>query len=190
MTIWCVGRNYRDHAKELNNPVPQKPLIFVKPSSCLSHGPQIKLPSFTDNIHHECELAVQLNENLEPDRLALALDLTARNIQDDLKKRGEPWTLAKAFKGACPISSDIPIPKDFTNLQFELYKNSQIVQKGSPQEMIFSLDTLLDYLKTHFPLAPKDWILTGTPSGVGPLKPGDHLKAQILGKLVVEWTVI
>ena len=190
MTLWCVGRNYRDHAKELNNPVPKKPLIFVKPGSCLSHELQINLPSFTDNIHYECELAVQLNQQLKPERLALALDLTARNIQDELKKKGEPWTLAKAFKGACPISSYIPMPNDFTNLQFEFYKNSQIVQKGSPQEMIFSLKILLDYLKQHFPLAPDDWILTGTPSGVGPLSPGDQLKAQIPGKLIAEWTVI
>lgn len=190
MTLWCVGRNYRDHAKELNNPIPSKPLIFIKPGACLSQDSQIALPSFTSDIHHECELAVQLNTQLRPERLALALDLTARSVQDELKKKGEPWTLAKAFKGACPISNSIPMPKDFTNLQFEFYKNSQIVQKGSPKEMIFSLETLLDYLQKHFPIAPEDWILTGTPSGVGPLKPGDQLKAQIPGILAAEWTVI
>lgn len=190
MTLWCVGRNYRDHAAELNNPVPQKPLIFIKPEGCLSLKEDIRLPDGSGEIHHECELAVQLDETLAPHRLALALDLTARKVQDELKKRGEPWTLAKGFKEACPMSSSIPFPADFTSLQFEFYKNSQRVQKGEVKDMIFALPELLSYLQNHFPVRPGDWILTGTPAGVGPLHPGDQLKAQIPGKLTAQWRVV
>jgi acylpyruvate hydrolase len=190
MTLWCVGRNYRDHAKELNNPIPQKPLIFIKAGSCLVHGPQITLPPWAGEIHHECELAVQLNTNLVPYKLALALDLTARRLQEELKSKGEPWTLAKSFLGACPISHAIEMPSDFTSLHFEFYKNSQKVQNGVVSDMLFPLQDLMKYLKSHFPLAPGDWVLTGTPAGVGPLKSGDLLKAQIPGRLVAEWSVL
>ncbi len=190
MTLWCIGRNYRDHAAELNNPVPQKPLIFTKPEGCLSLKQEIRLPDWSGEIHYECELAVQLDVALAPHRLALALDLTARKVQDDLKKKGEPWTLAKGFKQACPMSAAIAFPADFTSLQFEFYKNSQRVQKGEVKDMIFALPELLSYLQNHFPLQAGDWILTGTPAGVGPLSPGDQLKAQIPGKLTAEWRVV
>jgi acylpyruvate hydrolase len=189
MTFWCVGRNYRDHAKELNNPIPVKPLIFIKPEGALSATPELQLPGDCGEIHHECELAVKLGEGLKPSGLALALDLTARTVQDELKKKGEPWTLAKAFIGSCPMSAEIPFPADFTDLQFQFFKNSQLVQKGSVSDMIFSLPVLVEYLRKHFPILPGDWILTGTPAGVGPLKSGDQLKAQIPGKLEVSWVV-
>lgn len=190
MTLWCVGRNYREHAKELNNPVPQKPLIFIKAGSTLSTQKQITLPEWAGEVHHECELAVQLGSDLKPKNLTLALDLTARSLQDELKKKSEPWTLAKSFTGACPIGAAIAFPSDFTSLHFEFYKNSQLVQKGAVQDMIFSLSELLLYLQKHFPIQPGDWILTGTPAGVGPLFSGDQLKAQIPGRLTAEWTVL
>lgn len=189
MTLWCIGRNYQDHAKELNNPIPSKPLIFTKPEGAVTKTQHIQLPKNLGPIHHECELAVQLGENLEPKKLALALDLTARSVQDELKKKGEPWTLAKGFTGSCPMGADINFPPDFTNLQFEFYKNSQLAQKGRVTDMIFSLPTLITYLQQNFPLQPGDWILTGTPAGVGPLQSGDTLKAQIPGKLEASWIV-
>lgn len=189
MTLWCVGRNYRDHAKELNNPVPLQPLIFTKSSSCLVFDQTIDLPAWAGEIHHECELAVQLGDQLKPQSLALALDLTARQVQEQLKKKGEPWALAKSFTGACPMSKPIPFPQDFSSLTFEFYKNSKLVQKGFVGDMIFPLTELLSYLKNHFPLTAGDWILTGTPAGVGPLNAGDQLQAQIPGRLEAQWTV-
>ena len=190
MTLWCVGRNYREHALELNNPLPEKPLIFIKAGACLHEVKTFALPAWAGEIHHECELALQLNKDLQPEKLALALDLTARTLQTQLKNKGEPWTLAKSFPQSCPISPAIPYPQDFTSLHFEFYKNSQLVQQGQVQDMIFSVPVLLDYLRVHFPLQPGDWILTGTPAGVGPLKSGDKLHAQIQGKLSTEWTVL
>jgi 2-keto-4-pentenoate hydratase/2-oxohepta-3-ene-1,7-dioic acid hydratase in catechol pathway len=189
MTLWCIGRNYREHAKELNNPIPAKPLIFIKPEGALTRDSQIRLPTAMGAIHFECELAIQLGPDLKPSSLALALDLTARSVQDELKKKGEPWALAKGFIGSCPLSAEIPFPADFAHLQFEFYKNSQLVQKGAVSEMIFSLPVLLEYLIQHFPLLPGDWILTGTPAGVGPLASGDALKAQIPGRLEASWVV-
>ncbi len=189
MTLWCIGRNYREHAKELNNPIPAKPLIFTKPEGALTRAPQIQLPLTSGPIHFECELAIKLGADLKPSSLALALDLTARTIQDELKKKGEPWTLAKGFIGSCPMSAEIPFPADFNNLQFEFYRNSQLAQRGAVTEMIFSLPVLLEYLSQNFPLLPGDWILTGTPAGVGPLASGDSLKAQIPGRLEASWIV-
>lgn len=189
MTLWCIGRNYRAHAQELNNPIPLKPLIFIKPEGAVTHAPQIQLPPASGPIHFECELAVKLGAELKPSSLALALDLTARTVQDELKKKGEPWALAKAFIGSCPMSAEIPFPADFTSLQFEFYKNTQLVQRGVVADMIFSLPVLLEYLTQHFPILPGDWILTGTPAGVGPLESGDALKAQIPGRLEASWVV-
>ncbi len=190
VTLWCIGRNYREHAKELNNPIPSKPLIFLKPEGAVLPTQQILLPTWNGEIHYECELAVKLGADLKPIGLALALDLTARDVQDELKKKGEPWTLAKGFIGSCPMSSEISFPSDFATLQFEFYKNSELVQKGVVSDMIFTLPVLLEYLVKHFPLVPGDWILTGTPAGVGPLKSGDSLTAQIPGKLTASWTVV
>ena len=189
MTLWCIGRNYREHAKELNNPIPSKPLIFIKPEGAVTRGSHIQLPLSLGPIHFECELAIKLGAELKPSSLALALDLTARSVQDDLKKKGEPWALAKGFIGSCPMSAEIPFPADFTSLQFEFYKNSQLAQKGVVADMIFPLPVLLEYLIQHFPLLPGDWILTGTPAGVGPLASGDSLRAQIPGKLETSWVV-
>jgi acylpyruvate hydrolase len=189
MTLWCVGRNYRDHALELNNPVPSKPLIFMKPEGAVTRTSQIELPSWAGPIHHECELAIKLDATLNPCALALALDLTARSVQDELKKKGEPWALAKGFIGSCPLSEEIPFPSDFADLRFEFSKNSKVVQNGRVADMIFPLPVLLEYLRKHFPLMAGDWVLTGTPAGVGPIQKGDTLQAQIGGKLAVSWDV-
>lgn len=194
--IWCVGRNYRAHALELNNPVPEKPLIFLKAGTCIPASNKIELPSWTDDIHHECELAVRVNAQGEPTHLALALDLTARQAQAELKKKGEPWTLAKSFRGACPLSQLVAFPgfDEFENLIFHLSKNGQIVQKGSPRDMLFPLKTLLTHINRFYPVAEGDLILTGTPEGVGPIKKGDLLEGRIEGlagaPLSVTWSVI
>lgn len=181
--IWCIGRNYIAHAKELGNPVPASPMIFLKAGTCINTSGTITLPDWTEDIHHECELAVVLDKNLQPKSLALALDLTARAVQSQLKEQSAPWTLAKSFKGACPVSSFIPwsSAEDFQNLAFTFYKNDQRVQSGSPKDMLFPLPTLLSHLEKHFPISENDLILTGTPSGVGPIQKGDHLRGEIAG---------
>lgn len=191
--IWCIGRNYVAHAKELNNPIPASPLIFLKAGTCINPTKNITLPDWTSDIHHECELAVLIDKNGAPKSLALALDLTAREVQSQLKEKGSPWTLAKSFKGACPVSEFIPWTSmdDFQSLNFKFYKNDQRVQEGSPQDMLFSLPTLLNHLQKHYPLAENDLVLTGTPSGVGPIQKGDHLRGEIAsgkGTLLLETT--
>lgn len=192
MNIWCIGRNYVDHAKELNNPLPEKPLIFLKAGSCLTRQREIELPTDLGEIHHECELALELNAQGEPIKVGLALDLTARTLQAEAKKKGEPWTLAKSFKGACPVSDlmDFKDQKFFESLSFQFSVNGKNVQKGRPQDFIFPLPVLLKTLKAHFPIEVGDLLLTGTPAGVGPIRKGDLLEAEILGHLSVTWNVI
>ena len=158
--IWCVGRNYKAHALELNNPIPEKPLIFLKAGSCISTSHNIELPAWTDDIHHECELAVRVNARGEPTQMGLALDLTARATQAELKKKGEPWTLAKSFRGACPLSALVPFQsfEHFNGLQFQLIKNGQLAQKGSPKDMLFPLKTLLAHINLHYPNFPEQFL--------------------------------
>jgi acylpyruvate hydrolase len=179
--VWCVGRNYSEHAKEFNQPVPTRPLIFMKSTACLTQERQIPLPRFSDNIHHELEIAVALDENKKPTAIALALDLTARDEQDRAKQSGQPWTLAKSFSHSCPISQWFSYQGDqwFSTLGFELKVNQQVRQRGQTKDMVFSLGHLIDYLDAHFPLQAGDIILTGTPEGVGPIQAGDQLLATV-----------
>lgn len=179
--IWCVGRNYSDHAKEMNAEVPASPLFFLKSGSCLNHTSIIKLPSWSKNIHHELELAFLLDENLDFSHLSLALDLTARDKQDIAKKLGQPWTLAKSFQGACPIGSwlDLSNIKNLESVQFTLKINGEMRQQARATSMIFSPTTLLAEAKKCFPLQSHDILLTGTPAGVGTLEPGDKVEAVL-----------
>ena len=189
-SIWCVGRNYADHAKEMKADIPKQPLIFLKAWGCINTSNTIKIPNFSSHLEHELELALKLDENLEPKELALALDLTARDVQTQLKQKGHPWALAKSFKDSCLLSQWIPFQNNswFEQLEFQLQVNDQIKQTGKTQDMIFSVDALIHYLKENFPLQSGDIILTGTPAGVGPLKEGDQLKAQIMGEL--DWRTV
>lgn len=189
--IWAVGRNYKKHAEELGNEIPKSPLIFLKSPGCLNFESTIVLPDFSKNIHYECELYIKVGNNLLPETMGLALDLTARDEQDIAKKNGLPWTLAKSFKGACPIGPEYKYTnsEDFKKLSFLFKINGVTVQNGSPQNMIFDLDMLLNFIKDHFPLEPGDLILTGTPEGVGQLLPGQVLTAQIKGFPELTWMV-
>jgi acylpyruvate hydrolase len=185
--VWAVGRNYVDHAKELNNPVPLSPLIFLKAGSCITTAPAFTLPKNLQDIHFECEIAVQINRKAEPQKIGLALDLTARTLQGSAKKKGEPWTQSKSFIDACPLGPLVNFPnlEDFNHLSFEFFVNDHLTQEGSVQSMIFTLPVLLNHLKEHYPLCEGDIILTGTPAGVGPLKAGDRLKAQFKSSAVL-----
>ena len=187
-TLWCVGRNYSEHAKEMNQSLTAQPLIFLKAGACLNQDPIVPLPAFSHMIHHEIELAVLLDDQLTPSHIALALDLTARDAQEDAKKGGLPWTLAKSFSHSCPVSPWFVYQGDkwFSDLEFSLRVNGELRQKGHTGQMIFSLPVLLTFLKSRFPLRPGDIILTGTPSGVGPLRSGDKTCGELMG---LKWFV-
>lgn len=190
--IWAVGRNYAEHAKELGNEVPTTPLFFLKAGSTASlSADKIILPSWSEDIHHEVELALQFNDQLEVSTACLALDLTERKKQNELKAKGQPWTLAKSFSGSCPLSDFFPV-EDLAELQdlaLVLTVNSEVRQKSRTSQMLFTLPQLIDFARQHFPVCPGDLLLTGTPPGVGPIKAGDVLKAEITGKISHQWVV-
>ena len=180
--IVCVGRNYAEHAKELNNPVPSAPILFIKPAtSAVVLEEAIDAPFGQGDVHFEAELALLIGETLKdatPESaeravvgLGLALDLTLRDVQSRLKEKGHPWEIAKGFDGACPLSSfvvlrDVP---DWRNLQFSLDIEGERRQTGNSGDMLFAVPELLAEMSRHFTLAPGDVVLTGTPAGVGPL---------------------
>ncbi|ODS22435.1 hypothetical protein AB835_14205 [Candidatus Endobugula sertula] len=192
--IVCIGRNYTAHAAELNNPIPDTPLLFIKPNSTLSDfSGKVNIPYSLGLVHHELEIAILIGKYLtshssrhEIERgvlgVGLALDLTLRDIQHQLKKRGHPWERAKCFPGACPISEFASSDKidDLNSLNIQLLKNNQLQQQGSSNQMIFPIIDLIQQVAEIFTLDPGDVILTGTPSGVSPLNHRDFLDAQLV----------
>ena len=198
--IVCVGRNYAEHAQELNNPIPLEPLLFIKPeSSAVRLTEPLRIP--IGECHYETELAVLLGAPLRHATpaevrqsirgLGLALDLTRRDIQTHLKAQGHPWEIAKGFDGACPLSDFVAIEhfSDLTNVTFSLQINGQLRQKGSSAEMLNPVLPLLAYMSQHFTLKPGDVVLTGTPKGVGLLRHGDQLQLILDGRFVFETVV-
>lgn len=189
--IWAVGRNYAEHAKELGNQIPTEPLIFLKAGSSAFFGTDISLPAWAEDVHHEIELAVKFDNDLNVDSYGLALDLTERTIQNHLKSKGQPWTLAKSFTNACPISQFYPVKNisELSNLPITLEINGEVRQRGNTRDMVFSLETLVSFIKSRFPVCPGDLLLTGTPSGVGPLCRGDKLLGT-LGQIRHSWNIV
>jgi acylpyruvate hydrolase len=183
--LWCIGRNYADHAQEMQVAVPtpatSDPLIFLKSGDCLSTSTRIQLPTWSQEIHYELELAFLLDENLGASHITLALDLTARDAQARAKKMGQPWTLAKSFRAACPIGPWVSLADlaAHTAWGFQLEINGQVVQSGNSSQMIFPLPRIRSFLLERFPVQKHDVLLTGTPAGVGPLTSGQALQAQI-----------
>jgi len=202
MKILAIGRNYVNHAKELNNPVPQEPVVFSMPDSALlKNNNDFYYPDFSKDIHHELELVIKINrvgKNIPIEfahryyeEVALGIDFTARDIQAECKKKGLPWEKAKAFDGAAPISKFILKNKfkSVGNLNFNLDINGERVQTGNSSNMIFSVDYLISYLSQFFTLKIGDMIYTGTPEGVGPVKIGDHLVAELEGEKMLDFHV-
>ena len=194
MKIFCIGRNYLEHAKELNNAVPTKPLIFMKPpTALLLENKPFYYPEFTKNLHHEIEVVLKISKNgkaIQPefahryyDKIGLGIDFTARDVQDELKAKGQPWEIAKGFDNSAVLSDFVDL-KDFdkTNISFQLHKNGEIVQKGTTKDLIFSFDTVVSYISQFFTLQQGDLIYTGTPEGVGAVKIGDKLEGFLEGK--------
>ncbi len=201
MTFWCVGRNYADHAKELGNAIPESPLFFVKAGSCAVMGSDVHLPTWAKDVHHELEIALHFNSDLQFSKIALALDLTERTLQNQLKQKGSPWSLAKSFKNSCPLSEAIELSTiskssahALDQLELQLWVNKELKQKGQSQQMIFKPEELRVFALNHFPVEPGDWLLTGTPAGVGPVKNGNQLKGLLLhnDKLVLQanWQIL
>jgi acylpyruvate hydrolase len=190
--IWGVGRNYAEHAKELGNQVPAQPLIFLKAGSSASvNSNQIDLPWWTEEVHHEVELALKFNSHLRVMEAAVALDLTERKFQNEAKTGGLPWTLAKSFHNACAVSAFFQIRslEELKDLRLRLWVNDELRQEGRTSQMIFGLDPLISYVQEHFPVCPGDLLLTGTPAGVGPLQAGDRVKAEIEDQITHIWQV-
>lgn len=188
MKIICIGRNYVDHAKELNNPVPKKPLVFMKPpSALLVNNKPLYYPEFTEDLHFEVELVIKIGKNGKYvqsefaadyiSEIALGVDFTARDIQNQCKAKGHPWEIAKGFDGSAVISSFLPIEQVNRNaVKFELHKNGEQVQQGNSKDMIFSVEDIIVYTSQFFKLQMGDLIYTGTPAGVGPVQIGDRLE--------------
>jgi 2-keto-4-pentenoate hydratase/2-oxohepta-3-ene-1,7-dioic acid hydratase in catechol pathway len=192
MKIICVGRNYAGHAKELGNDIPDEPVIFMKPKSALlqSHTP-FYYPEFTNELHYECELVLRVCKNGKYiqerhggnyyNGITVGIDFTARDIQDELKKKGLPWEKAKAFDNSAAIGKFIDITPALNkkNINFCLYKNKELVQQGNSGQMIFSFDSIVEHISNYFSLNIGDLIFTGTPAGVGECVVGDELEGFI-----------
>ncbi|MCX6990362.1 MAG: fumarylacetoacetate hydrolase family protein [Chlamydiae bacterium] len=187
-SIWCIGKNYSLHAKELSEPLETEPLVFLKSSHCLvPSGEIIDLPRFSSNIEYEVELAFLFDDALEFSHITIALDLTARDIQSACKEKGLPWTLAKSFKKSCPLGLWHPYKKSGA-IDFSLMVNGTLRQKGNSSAMLFSLDDIKKYLKERFPVRPGDMVLTGTPEGISKVLPGDRASVYLENTLMGSWS--
>lgn len=186
-TIYCIGRNYVAHIAELNNKTPTEPLIFLKPNTSINLSGSLKLPAFSQNVHYEAELVVQIGRDCDGidaehalslvSAYAVGLDLTARDVQTQLKQQGFPWTKAKGFKGAACLSPWVDADRlpDQQAIAFSLHINGQLKQLGNTDFMIYPLPFLIAYVANMYGLRRGDVIFTGTPEGVGQLQVGDEL---------------
>ncbi|HPE58173.1 MAG TPA: fumarylacetoacetate hydrolase family protein [Bacteroidales bacterium] len=202
MKIICIGRNYVEHARELNNPLPEAPVFFMKPdTSLVIRNRPFFYPEFSKDIHYETELVIKISKNGKHiqekfahtyyDEIGLGIDFTARDIQSKCKEKGLPWEVAKAFDHSAPISKFIKLDelqhKD--DIRFYLELNGVKVQDGSSTLMIFSVDHIISYLSQFVTLKMGDLIFTGTPAGVGPVKINDHLVGYIEDKKMLDFRV-
>ena len=194
--VVCVGRNYAEHAKELNNPVPTEPLLFIKPGSCVvALDDSFSIPNDERGaVHYEAEIAVLIGKPLsrKPNAeevldaisgFAPALDLTLRELQDKLKAKAYPWEVAKSFDGACVLASFVPgdAVEDLSDIGIRLSLNGELRQDGNSRDMLNPILPLIQHICGHFSLQAGDVILTGTPVGVGPLTAGDTLELELVG---------
>ena len=203
MKIICIGRNYAKHAEELNNSIPQEPVVFLKPDTAvLLKKHPFFIPEHSNNIHHEIELVVKINrlgKHIETrfahkyyNEIALGIDFTARDVQDDCKKKGLPWEKAKAFDGSAAVSNFFSLEslkKEINNIDFYLDINGKKVQEGNTKQMLFSVDQLISHVSKYFTLKTGDLIFTGTPAGVGPVQREDLLELYLEGKRIFYFNV-
>ncbi len=190
MKIICIGRNYREHAEELGNEIPEKPVIFMKPDTALLKGRDFYIPEFSQDIHYELEVVLKISRNgkyiLKENasqyyhEIGLGIDFTARDLQSELKSKGLPWELAKGFDGSAAVSSFYSKSEfNLENLSFSLQKNKTVVQSGNTRDMMFSFDEIISFVSRFFTLRAGDLIFTGTPKGVAKIEENDLLEAWL-----------
>ncbi|MGN6638280.1 MAG: fumarylacetoacetate hydrolase family protein [Mucilaginibacter sp.] len=202
MKIIAIGRNYAEHAKELNNPVPAVPVIFMKPDTALlRENRPFYHPDFSEEVHHEIELVLKvckegkhINEKFASgyfDEIGLGIDFTARDVQQRHKEKGLPWELAKAFDGSAPISPFVPKSKfsDLYNINFKLDINGETRQIGNTKDLLFSFERIIAFVSKYITLKKGDLIFTGTPEGVGKVNIGDHLQAYLEDEKMLDFYV-
>ena len=202
MKIICIGRNYAEHAKELNNPLPIEPVFFMKPDTALIENNQpFYYPDFTKDLHHEIEVVLKIckqGKNISEkfankyyEKISVGIDFTARDLQTQCKEKGLPWEKAKSFDGSAPIGTfvDLKNYSDQNNINFELLVNNETRQKGNTKDLIFSFDKVITYVSQFITLRPGDLIYTGTPEGVGAVKVGDTLEAKLEGETLLKFVI-
>lgn len=195
MKIFCIGRNYADHARELANEVPEEPVVFMKPETALLRPREpFYIPSFSQQVQYECELVIKIDKEgkfIEPQfahkyysEVTLGIDFTARDIQNKLKAKGLPWELAKAFNGSAALGEFVSLSSlgaSVQSLDFSFSKNSQVVQQSNTSLMLFQVDYLISFISRYFTLKKGDLLYTGTPKGVGDVAIGDDLMGTLAG---------
>ncbi len=202
MKIICIGRNYAEHAKELQNAVPTNPVFFLKPDSALViRNRPFFYPDFSSDVHHELELVLKIQRlgRSIPEKfahryyneIALGVDFTARDLQSKMKEKGLPWEIAKGFDYSAPVSEFIPVStlKNSDEIDFHLDLNGKTVQHGTSKDMIFSFDRIISYVSRFMTLKTGDLIFTGTPAGVGPVQIGDHLESYLEDRKMMDFYV-
>ena len=206
MKIICIGRNYADHAKELNDgaELPKEPLFFLKPDTALlRNNDPFYIPSFSQEVHYECELVVRINRLAKCidekfasrcyDAVGLGIDFPARDLQREAIDKGLPWELCKGFDHSAALSNQfVPLAElggDINNLEFEMELNGEVRQRGRTCEMLFSVDKIISHISRYMTLKIGDLIYTGTPVGVGPVQQGDNIKARIGGHTLLDFDV-
>ena len=202
MKIICIGRNYAEHAKEMNSAIPTEPVFFLKPDTALIKDNQpFYYPDFSKEIHHEVELVLKISKpgkNIDSkyahkyyDEIGIGIDFTARDIQSKCKEKGLPWEKAKAFDGSAPIGKFIDKKKliDLDNINFHLTINGIVIQKGNTKDLLFTFDAVIAYVSKFITLKTGDLIFTGTPEGVGPVRIGDKLEAFIENEKLLNFEI-
>ena len=198
MKIFCIGRNYAEHAKELGNVVPDEPIIFMKPKSALVQGhTPFYYPEFTNDLHYEAELVVRISKNGKYiqekhapnyyNAISVGIDFTARDIQNQLKEKGYPWEKAKSFDNSAAVGKFIDFTPaiDKKNINFSFLKNKEEVQKANSKEMIFSIDKIVAHISNYFSVNIGDLVFTGTPAGTGECIVGDQFEGYFEKELVL-----
>ena len=193
MKIICIGRNYSDHVKEMGNSISKSPIFFLKPNSALlpKRNPFF-IPNFSNEIHYEVELVYKIKKvgkSIDQSfsknyysEIGLGIDFTARDLQEECKKNGHPWEIAKSFDQSALVGEEFIDLNSVNELNFSLLKNGEIVQESNANKMIFNIDQIISYVSNYMTLKTGDLIFTGTPSGVGPIKIGDNLEGFINDK--------
>lgn len=204
MKIICIGQNYPKHNIEMNRPAgsaADDPVLFMKPDTAILHNDENRfyIPDFSSEIHYEAEVVVKINKmgkNIAErfahryyEEISIGIDFTARDLQAELKKKGQPWEIAKAFDNSAAIGRFVPkvmIAKEMNDINFELWRNNEVVQTGHTADMIHSIDKIIAYASRFFTLKTGDLIFTGTPAGVGKVEIGDKLEGYVEGQKLLE----